>query len=487
MVTLEKSRPINDMNNLKILYPVLLGLGLANLAAQAPLRPGTELFVDDVNIIHKENVTRRTHAGSKPAAPVLVGDQPWENRRAYMSGLVVRDADGGFRMWYGTSGRLAYATSKDGLAWEKPLFSFVDHNGAKTNALVKKSNMLSVLLDVYETDPGKRYKAIFSNGIKVGGFFAYYSSDGIEWKEYPGNPVIPYGSEMGNIVRDPRTKLYHAYIRPYTPKHFPARLAEKRLGAVSTSADFKNWSKPKVVLAPDKIDDAWCVKKEQRTEFYAMNGFPYGNSWLGVVPLFKITQILEKTDRLQSRYDGPIEGQLITSRDGLEWRRMEVRDPVIPSGKEFDVSVLNMATQPLIVDDEVWLYYTGITTTHGGPTPPKELAVCLAKWRLDGFASLEAGDKEGIVVTSAFQLARKGLLEVNADASKGRLAVEVLDAKGNPLPGYAEADARVIASDGVRHQVGWAANDSLPAGIGCMLRFRFTNAALYSYTIKPAR
>ncbi|OAM87775.1 hypothetical protein OH491_08485 [Termitidicoccus mucosus] len=475
------------MNNFKILYPVILCLGLADLAAQVPLRPGTELFVDDVNIIHKENVTRRTHAGSKPAAPVLVGDQPWENRRAYMSGLVVRDADGGFRMWYGTSGRLAYATSKDGLAWEKPLFSFVDHNGAKTNALVKKSNMLSVLLDVYETDPGKRYKAIFSNGIKEGGFFAYYSADGIEWKEYPGNPVIPYGSEMGNIVRDPRTKLYHAYIRPYTPKHFPKRLAEKRLGAVSTSTDFKNWSKPRVVLAPDKIDDAWCVKKDQRTEFYAMNGFPYGNSWLGVVPLFRITQILDKTDRLQSRYDGPIEGQLITSRDGLEWRRMEVREPVIPSGKEFDVSVLDVATQPLIVGDEVWMYYTGITTTHGGPTPPKELAVCLAKWRLDGFASLDAKDKEGIVVTSAFQLARKGFLEINVDASKGRLVVEVLDAKGNLLPGYAAADAKVIASDGVRHQVGWAANDSLPADIGCMLRFRLTNAALYSYTIKPAQ
>lgn len=477
----------NIMKCFPLLYFIIFGLWLAGLNAQPLMRPGTELFVDDVNLVHRENVTRRTHACMKPDAPVIVGDQPWEHYRAYMSGLTIRDADGSFRMWYGTSGRLAYAISKDGIKWEKPLFSFVEHNGGKTNALVKRSNMLSVLYDVHETDQEKRYKAIFSNGGRKSGFNAYYSADGIKWKEYPDNPVIPYGSEMGNIVRDPKTKLYHAYIRPYLPKPHPKRLAEKRLGAVSISKDFKEWSKPKIVLIPDKIDDAWCKGEDERTEFYSMNGFPYGNSWLGVVPLFKVTKIIKKSTPLQSTYEGPLEGQLITSRDGLEWKRMDVRDPVIPRGKVFDVSVLEVATQPLIVDDEVWMYYTGMTTTHGGTVPPKELAVCLAKWRLDGFASLDAGNKEGIVVTSAFQLTKKGILEVNADASKGRLIVEVLDTKGNPLPGYAAEDANAITSDSVRHQVTWKSADALPVGKGCLLRFRFTNGSLYSYTIKPVR
>jgi hypothetical protein len=215
-----------------------------------------------------------------------------------------------------------------------------------------------------------------------------------------------------------------------------------------------------------------------------MNGFAYGHSYLGIIPIFRIERIVEKTDRNRSRYDGPMEGQLITSRDGLNWSRMENRSPVIPSGTGFDRSVMNVATSPLIVGDEIWEYYTAISTTHGGPTPPKQLTIALARWRLDGFVSLDAGATEGVVETTRLNPPQAQRLEVNADAAGGSLTVEVLGADGAPLPGYGAADATRITSDSVRHVVRWTGREELPAGQPFRLRFRFTRASLYSYTLR---
>jgi hypothetical protein len=83
----------------------------------------------------------------------------------------------------------------------------------------------------------------------------------------------------------------------------------------------------------------------------------------------------------------PWRRQLVHNRDANVWQRSAPRDPVIARGP-FDCDagcVFNLSSAPVIVGDEVWLYYTGLTTTHGGTTPPKRGSIALAKWRLDGF------------------------------------------------------------------------------------------------------
>ncbi len=441
-----------------------------------PLRAGTELFVDDVNIAAKANVTRTVHAARKLAHPVLTGDG---GAPARIYGTVHRDAaTGEFRMWYGRN----YATSRDGLDWEKPALEITRVAGKPTNIVLPKGGG-GVLVDEAEPDPAKRYKALLAEPIEVGGFSGYYSADGLNWHRYGQDRLLTVGSEVGQVMRDPATRKYFAYIRPYPPKHFPKAVREKRLGAVLTSDDFVHWSEMKIVLVPDAVDDAWVKAPDQRTEFYAMNGFAYGRSYLGIVPLFRIERIVEKTEPNRSRYDGPMEGQLITSRDGLNWSRMQNRSPVIPSGPDFDQSIMNVATGPLVVGDEVWHYYTAINATHGAPTPPKRITVALARWRLDGFVSLDAGPAEGVVETTLIKPERVSGLEVNADAAGGRLSIEVLGEDGRPLPGYGAAEAAVIVGDSVRHAARWAGGERLPDQPFC-LRFRFVNARLFSYTLR---
>ncbi len=448
------------------------------------LRPGTELMVDDARIFRKENIVRRVHAASKPANLVLEATRPWEESRVYVYGSVHCDpVTGKFRMWYTAPGRVLYAESDDGLIWRKPELDVVDWEGRKTNIVIPVSYGASVLVDSAEPDPEKRYKALIAEPIKRGGFAGHYSADGIHWKRYGEERIFPDGSEMGHLTRDPATGKYLAYIRPYPPRHFPKNVNEKRLGAMVTSDDFVHWSPMKMTLVPDAIDDAWVTKPAQRTEFYAMNGFAYGNSYLGVIPLFRVTGIHEKALKEQSRYDGPMEGQLIASRDGVKWDRLAERDPVIPSGPVFDQSIMNVATEPIVVRDEIWHYYTAINTTHGGPMPPKRIGIALAKWRLDGFVSLDAGDVEGVIETTTLPAAGV-YLEINAKAAAGRVIVEVLDASGNVLDGYRAEEGEPFNDDQVRHVVRWKHRETLPTNREYRLRFRLKNASLFSYTLK---
>jgi len=468
------------------------GLGAAPIlrcaepAGLHPLREGTELFVDNVKIAAQSGVRLHLHAAEKLAAPVIVGDRAWEGDRVYIYGTTLRDPDTGlFRMWYGSSaGGVLYATSLDGIAWTKPPLDVFPYHGQPTNLVWRNSAGPAVLYDVLEPDPLKRYKALIALSRvqrKEGGFRGLYSADGIHWHEYPQYPVLPFGTEMGNLIRDPATHKYIAYIRPYWVSLHPKRVEEKRLGAVTTSDDFLHWTPLRVELTPDALDDRWVTNPDQRTEFYAMNGFPYGQSYLGVVPRFMIQRLIPKPGKEQSSVDGPLEGQLIVSRNGLDWHRLPDRTPVIPSGTTFDRSIMNIATAPLVVRDQIYFYYTGINTTHGGPLPPKKIAVCLARWRLDGFASLDAGPSGGTIETTI--LTGPGALEVNAEAAGGEVRVAVLDASARPLPGYAAEDCVPLQGDGVHQRVRWAGHAQPPSAAGYRLRFVLRNASLYSYTI----
>ncbi|MBI5688909.1 MAG: hypothetical protein HZC55_02340 [Verrucomicrobia bacterium] len=466
-----------------VLGLVVLGGTAASGADLRALRPDTELFVDDVRIARRTDVVRKIVPARRLARPVLEPDRPWERGAAVrIYGSVLRDeATGEFRMWYSRQ----YATSPDGIRWTKPGLDVEEFAGQRTNFVLPQGGG-AVIFDGLEPDPAKRYKAFCNEPIQVGGFSGYHSADGIHWVRYGTDRILKVGSELGHLMRDPATRKYVAYVRPYPPKHHPKDIRERRLGAVVTSDDFVHWSELRVVLVPDALDDAWVERPEQRTEFYAMNGFAYGHSYLGVVPVFRITAIHTTNAPGQSRYDGPMEGQLITSRDGLSWRRMDEREPVLPGGPDFDRSIMNVAIAPLVVGDEVWHYYTGINATHGAPIPPKRITIGLARWRLDGWVALEAGPTEGVVETVAVN-ASGGRLEINADLTRGRMVVEVLDRDGKVRPGFAAADQVALQGDHVRHPVRWGARDTLPVGEEIRLRFRWRQGRLFSYTVPRGR
>jgi hypothetical protein len=240
-------------------------------------------------------------------------------------------------------------------------------------------------------------------------------------------------------------------------------------------------------MAPDETDDAQSQGEGGiNSQFYNMSAFPYRNQFLGLVTHFRLHTVFESTKRHQSSHDGPIDVQLTHSRDGRTWHRCEDRSPVIPNGPyAYDAgSILGVSNAPVIVDDELWMYYTAITTGHGGTVPEKRITIALAKWRLDGFVSLDAGDTVGVVQTVPKKYVGDALT-VNANVS-GALTVAVLDDQGSPLPGFAHGDCAPLTGDSVRHRVSWAGQNKLPNAGPIRLEFRMKNAELYSFTMEDS-
>ena len=447
----------------------------------------THLFVDDAGIARKENVVRRAHACEKLPEPVLEPEAPWErdgiDERVYIYGTVLRDPDTGrFRMWYNRLDLVLYATSKDGLHWDRPKLGRYEFDGSKENNIVYPGLHSPSVVYNPDAKPDYRYTLLGYTRKPERGCYALHSADGIHWTLYPENPVV-IGGDTCTLTHDPATGRYFVYAKR-TEKH---RGHERRLVYAASSPDMQDFTEPVLAMAPDATDDA-LVRAEggQFAQFYNMSVFPYGGLFLGFVTHFRYSGAPERTGPVQSPHDGPIDVQLAYSRDGFDWSRCEDRSPVIPNGPHaYDQGcILGLATAPVFVEDEVWLYYTAITTPHGGFLPEKRITLALAKWRRDGFVSLDAGEEAGIVETVPRNLANKRLT-VNADAANGALTVAVLGTDGAPVPGYAHGDCVPLESDSVRHTVRWTEHETLPGSDGLRLQFRFRSTRLYSFTAAP--
>ena len=477
------------------------------------------LFVDDAIVQAKQGVGRTLHPATKLEHPVMVPERPWEAtgdcRRIYVYGTILHDPEQElFRMWYmgrmdhdhgrsipglykpykrdelDTLGRrfvaddvgdlTLYATSRDGIHWEKPDVGVFAFDGSRRNNIVYDLHGASVLLDELEPDPQKRFKmAGFCRRYRD--IRAYHSPDGLSWQEFPGNPIVRRKSEgTFNVVRDPTTGRYMACL---------FYVAGRRCVAVSTSDEFdRGWSSPKLIFVPDEQDDAWVREPGQRTEFYGMVGFPYGGQYLGLLNVFRIHSETQNPARGQAAVDGPIDVQLTHSRDGLHWERFENRSAIIPNGAPgtYDSGcILHCAREPVFCSNEMWVYYTAINTTHGDLIENKHITIGRASWRVDGFVSLDAGPLGGTVETVSLRASRCAL-EVNADASRGTISVEVLSADGPVLPGYSAQECRVMRGDEVWHHLRWQGTDWITADQPIRLRFHLKDASLYSFCMRPA-
>ena len=439
----------------------------------------TYLLVDDALIARRQGVVRRAHACRKLAQPVLTPQKPWEGNRLYVYGTVLRDQAGGFRLWYMSNlGLTMYATSPDGLNWQRPELGIRDYEGSRANNIVYAMECPSVVIDPLEADVGKRYKML--GYVRKVGYHAAYSPDGLNWSAYPRNPVLT-GDDTCTMSRDPQSGqflLFHKLARVHNEK-------KRRLVYSSVSRDMQEWSPSRLALAPDEMDDRQTqAEGGLHSHFCNLSAFPWAGQWLGLVTHFRNSRRLEEASAGQSRDDGPIDVQLVHSRDGRDWHRCEDRSPVIPNAPyPYDAGcILGVANGPVIVGDEGWIYYTAINTTHGGALPEKKVTIAAAVWRVDGWVSLSAGPAGGIIQTVPLEAAGQRLV-VNANAARGELCAAVADPTGRPLDGYAMADCRPVHGDHVRQAVAWKGRPALPRRGRVSLRLQLSNADLFSYSL----
>lgn len=464
--------------------------------------------------------------------PLIQSEHPWEGNICYYGGRhLERDPDTGkYRMYYSVwtlekdpelkkkeegsanptaavpgvntieHAKTCVAFSDDGINWEKPNLGVVEYNGSKNNNIVVDPYFCGAIWGGYmrddlEKDPAKRYKSIsFGSVGNWHGFNVYFSPDGFAWKPYEKNPVltarIDCGDTGGLFGRDPRTGKYIFYLRPQDWwYHYPETPfyrvmdgkwpfgTDKRNHGYRTvgyceSDDFINWTIPESVIDPD-LDDPIG------TQFYGFTADMYEDYYVGLIWVYN-TQSADDTMTIQ----------LASSRDGKKWQRIGNRKPFLDIGNEGPWEsgmILAVASPFFVVDDQIRIYYSAFNCTHYGTKWAKrKAAIGMATLRLDGFVSIAAGDEEGYFISCPIILTSEDIrMEVNADASKGHLKVEILDLDGQPIEGFSHKDSVPLTGDKIHHTVAWK-NDKSIAGIGqqeVYFRFRLKNADIYSFSL----
>ena len=411
--------------------------------------------------------------------PLTRSDKPWEDAldNVYPN-LIYDEQDRLFKLWHkcvldepavaakqepppllinGVAWYLCYATSRDGIAWEKPLFDLHRFDGAmETNAVARGVANVGVFKDLHDPDPARRYKMLSDIGARLpDNMRASFSPDGIHWT--PPGPLEGLGNSGDthtNAFWDDRLGKYVMFSRLYQGERLVSR---------SESADFLHWEKPRIVLRS-------TPEEGKATQTYCMPVFPYASIYLGFVMMYHETA------------DRTVDCELAWSPDSVEWHRLAPGTPFIPRGADGSYDggcIYAQAGSPVIKDDELWIYYGGIREVHRGWK--RDCHLCLARLRRDGFAGYEPLDdsQPGAVLTRPLLCAGRPL-RVTADIrAGGELRAEILGEEG-----CSAADCeplRVNATDAI---IRWKNGRSLADFKGKIVRLKFTLRAttLYAFS-----
>ncbi|MCX6997351.1 MAG: glycoside hydrolase family 32 protein [Kiritimatiellaeota bacterium] len=403
-----------------------------------------------------------------PANPLFGEDKPWEKRFDNLYANVIHDGAADlYKCWYSpfivdhsskgmsleqrnkTQYRpprnremgVCYAVSRDGLKWEKAALDLVDFEGSKQNNLVLRGpHGAGVFRDPDDPDPQQRYK-MFHAGDSM-----RFSADGLRWSApLPCPDIHSNGDTHNNMLWAPELKRYVGLVR--------LREGGQRIVGRTESADLERWTKAVEVLR--------CNAEGQA---YSMPVFRYADIYLGLVAVFRTRE-----DRVHT--------ELAWSPDTITWHRIEAGTPLIansPKEGDYDWGCVYAAESPILLDDEIRIYYGGSNGKHTGW---RDGFLCLATLRTDGWAGYEPenADQPATILTKPVT-PHGPTLRLTADVAPGgsiRVAIEGDVAR-------TLAACRPVTTTVTDAPVSWQAGKPIGAA-PVALRFELTKARLYSF------
>ena len=429
--------------------------------------------------------------------------------------------------WNLTFSRLCYAHSDDGLNWEKPALEYHKEKGQKTNIVhggssLKRTQVFNLFEDPLEKDPKKRLKMFFVRSYpgeydmqnvrpedvvqlmeEYGAeeLCIAYSSDGIRWElleetpEYGmrGEKLIEHGNitvdeetgtyrmitrhaGMGRISYDDRRPRTDSFLSPIFPQDV-GRMNKRRIFQ-AVSKDLIHWSSSQCILSPDEDDNL-------DDSYYGMTHFRMGELYVGFL------NVLHEVSNT-------MEVRLAYSRDGWHWYQVNQRRPWLTiSADSWDRYMVNSSSIPIPIGNEFFIYYGGASNHHdwwisglqeklqvseANSLDEVNYALGLARLRLDGFVSVDAGPvREGILITRVLRTdGHKLVLNARCD-SGGSVEVEVTDSQDRILEGYSRKDCDVFRGDDTEITISWKNNPLIKHPGSLRLRFFMRKASLYSF------
>lgn len=435
---------------------------------------GPQLFLDDTLVASMTGVKRVLHQPHRhPANPLIVQEYPWEKRTLQVYGTVLFDRGlGAYRCWYLASRSpdetpeyyMCYAESANGIRWRKPMVGPVRMPRLERhNIVVPGGHGLCVLSSPGDADPKQRYKGL-------GGSTLAFSPDGIHWSLEPFNAAGKNDTGSSVVYWKGR---YHAYVR--NQERDPNWPGVMRAVALSTSRDFHHWTPKQTILMTDEQDGYPWVQP------YGLEVSVYGDQLIGLLPLLYL-------DRIKGNNSlGAIKVQLAVSRGGRRWHRVAERATFFEPGRGevWDRGTIFPSTTLVVKDDQIYIYYTGVSRRHGeGEGAAKGIG--LATLRRDGFVSLDAGATPGKIVTRLLSFDGSSLF-VNADVDRGgHVKAEIQDASGKALAPYRLGECTPVTGDQLEAQIVWHNRKTIerPSKAGLRLAFELKRAKLYAFRIK---
>jgi len=444
---------------------------------------GRQLLIDDFLI--EETTLKRTYHKAEyiEANPVLAPDKPWEcdtesqghpapTAMPFSDGVWWDPADQIFKMWYmgGYVKSTCYATSPDGLHWEKPELDVFPGANILQEGWRDSS---SVLLDLDDPDPARRYKLFVYT--REGRLSIFFSPDGIHW----GDRVATSGplGDRSTVFYNPFRKVWVYNIRDYDGGGIGRFRRYSEDADVLKAGQWEAGETP-FWIGADNLDPP---REDLGTpcELYNLDAVAYESLLLG---LFSIWRGQPK-DRAK-----PNEICVGFSRDGFHWHR-PAHEAFIPVSETFgDWNWCNVQSTGgccCIVRDKLYFYVSGRAGVKGSASS----GVCstgLATLRRDGFASMDTESQGGTLTTHPVRFSGKYLF-VNADTAKGELRVEVQDQDGQPIAPFTTERCKPLSKDSTLAQITWKGSNDLSALANRAVRFKFSlkNGSLYAFWVSP--
>ncbi|MCM8777578.1 MAG: hypothetical protein NC905_04885 [Candidatus Omnitrophica bacterium] len=419
--------------------------------------------------------------------PVIKTDRPWESYLSdfdigyvldpFYSSILYDTERNIYVCWYQvhstTGSYICLAESEDGINWIKPELNRVVYRGSSKNNIVRFIEYPALSIDFGSVVPNYLKeidaKLVCSNrsrfddrlyfmGITVG-----FSKDGIEWNfHFP--PLLPYDGDANCLMWDSMEKCYLITTRSYQHYNIYKRLKmkPKRHIAISKSRDLIHWTPMTTVLEPDEEDP-------EIREFYKMYILPYGHGYIGFLQIFDVDPSLSK---------GPLEVQLVFSRDLFNWYRVGNRKAFIPRGESgWDAGMTLMTSVPVTTGKRLRFWYGGKEGEHwiaskGG--------IGTGQIRKDGFISWGT-EREGYIITVPFYISKLSIPEIflNIKAlQQGYVQVEILK-DNKPIPGYEKENCIPVSGDHILTPVKFQNPIRIDGNV--RLKFWLRNAEIFSF------
>ena len=448
--------------------------------------------------------------------PVLVHDAPWEGSGCDYHNFFFDET------WHGVDGRYAkgcyrmyylgwqcpsrepgaktchpsvgcYAESEDGLRWIKPELGLFEFGGDRKNNIVLMKganhtgtidNFMVFRDDNPECPPDARYKGI---GVAIGGLRSYFSADGLRFRE--GDVITSSGSfdSLNVFFWDPRAGLYRGYFRCFHSTDDPRVKSPVRDIAFIESADFRNWSAPKL-LKFDDGDDIPLYTNVILPYFRApqfLIGFPSRYierfAWNGSFEELGGREFRRSRMEIAPRLGlATTDCAFIVSRNGRSFHRFReaFMRPELENGVNWVYGDCypgrGFALTPNIVSgapDELSLYACDNHWSARKPAVLNRFTI-----RQDGFASLHADGAERIAATKLLSYEGEEMRINFSTSAWGYLRVTLIDGAGRRFDScetFGNAlDRKVVFDDpeAVKRN----------AGKPVVIEFRMRDADLYS-------